>query len=162
MTKSIVLKDILYLCLAFLLQLFFVPKINILGVMPDFVLVTLIFVSFHKNLSFGLISGFCVGLLMYFATGFGMAGFLFSRSLVGAASGYTTRSLSGNSDIPVAVSVLCLTPLSGFIMFLANPRDIEQTLKMIAIETALNLSFAIVIILVKLAFFKRTKNYYID
>jgi len=155
-------QGLLFLVISLLIQLFWSIKLGIKGVIPDFVLITIIFLSFQRSPVFGLLIGFCGGVFMYGATGFGSAGLIISRILVGILTSFTTKSFSKNNILIMIISVLWLTPLSYLVMVIANPRPLLFGIVTMLYSTILNLILMLTLIGIKFLFFKDRKNYYLD
>ena len=155
-------QGLLFLAISLFIQLFWSMKLGIKGVIPDFVLITIIFLSFQKNPIFGLLMGFCGGVLMYSSTGFGYAGLMISRILIGVLTSFTTKSFSKDNVLIMIISVLWLTPLSYLVMMFANPRPLLLGIEMMLYGTVLNLILMLILIGIRFLFFKDRKNYYLD
>ena len=156
------LSGLLFLMIALVFQVFWSFTFGIRNIRPDFILVTLIFICFQRDSIFGVLMGFTAGLLTFATTGFGALGLLFSRLLAGFFAGSLTKSLSKNNDLLIIISVLWLTPVSGAVMMITNPRPLLLGIEKILISTLLNVILAGCILLFKFIFFKDKKNYYLD
>ena len=123
-----------------LLQISVVPLIAIAGIIPDFILITLVYYSIIRNQLYGTILGAYCGLLVDLVTGGLLGSYMLSKTLAGFVAGYfsgETKRESNTTTYRFLLIVLLCATLDDVVFSFFSTFDIQTNMITLLFEQAL-------------------------
>ncbi|MGD8307186.1 MAG: rod shape-determining protein MreD [Ignavibacteria bacterium] len=123
-----------------LLQISVVPLIAISGIIPDFILITLVYYSITRNQLYGTILGAFCGLLVDLVTGGLLGSYMLSKTLAGFVAGYfsgETKKDSSTTTYRFLLIVLLCATLDDVVFSFFSTFDIQTNMITLLFEQAL-------------------------
>lgn len=126
------------------IQLVVIPFIEIGGIVPDLILILLVFYTLQFGQIFGTVFGSAVGLIFDLVSGSILGSMMFSKTLSGFIAGYFYNENKINSTIKsylfVLIVLLCST-IDSMTMTLISQFELSQNLFSLFIDQALTRGF---------------------
>jgi len=145
-----------------LVQISIIPLLSISGIIPDLILITLVYYSISRNQLYGTVLGASYGLLIDLITGNLLGSSMLAKTIAGFAAGYfsgETKKDINTSTYNFSFIVLMCAMINDVVFSFFSAFDIQTNMVTLLFEQALipSLYTAVVSVLFIFSPFRRRK-----